>query len=432
MISPLFPTISSSQMRERKAEVTLSICIPTYNRAAMLEYLLPQIKSWGEGWNFSFEVVVSDNHSTDNTADLVERFRAEGLPVHYFKQEENKRLSNRLSAFHRARGEYLICLAGDGHIIPEALADHIRFLQDNPDIRACYTPWEISGSADGKSGELSYQQPDELKIFGPADEADVIGYIVQHQIFPEIMIYRADAVRQLVAEPRFCHRVFTYLAAIAAKGPIAFRRVPYYRSVALTPAPQDGSQADGDDAMVDWDNYRGGLEFMVFSLLRRRNLVPTEEVRTSFRSLIDHFVEQRMRIALRLWLQRKDYVRVYEIICRLSYLDPSVVATFEHMDKLPLLVTAQILARLANGIAEIERLLVAGVDDGQALAQLLRDAGLERRILVIPPPTMPSPKNLRTSIVFIAREELRQSFLEQGYAPGLILSEQDIGSVVLV
>lgn len=432
MTSPLFPTISFSQNREPKAEATLSICIPAGNRADALEYLLSQIRSWGEGWDFSFEVIVSDNHSTDHTADVAERFRAEGLPVHYFKQDEGKHRSNLLSAFHRARGEYLVCLADDGQIRPEALADNIRFLQDNPDICACYTPWEVSRNSDLDSGELSYQQPDDVKIFNPEDDTDLIGYLVQHRIFPEVMIYRADAVRRLVSEPRFCHRVFAYLAAVASKGPVAFRNVPYYRSPALAPFPQHAGQAGDDDAMVDWDNYRGGLEYMVFSLLRRRNLVLAEDVRMSFRALIDHFVGQRMRIALDQWLRRRDYICAYEIICRLSHLDAGILDTFEDMQKLPLLVTAQTLARFANGVAEVERLLVAGVDDGQALAQLLRDTGLERRILVIPPPAMPTAKNLRTSIVFIAHEDMRQSFLEQGYAPGLIISEQDIGAAVLL
>lgn len=428
MISPLFPTISPLQLREREAEVTLSICIPACDRAATLEHLVAQVRNWGVNWDFTFEVVVVVDPAADDVAELLERVRAEGLPIRDFRQEDGRRLSNRLSTLHHARGQYLACLPADSQVIPGALADNIRFLQDNPDIRACCAPWEIVRGPEPDARETSHHQPDETRIFNPGDEADMIGYIVENQIFPEVMILRADAVRQLVLEPRFCHRVFTDLTSVAAKGSVAFRRVPLYRAAA--PVPQDAGQAD-DDA-IDWDKFRGGIEYMVFNLLKRRNIVPGEEARRSFRALIDHYVERRMRIALNLWLQRKDYIRAYEIICRLSHLNPGLVATFEHMERLPLLVMAQTLARFANSVAEVERLLVAGVDDGQALAQLLRDTGLERRILVIPPPAAPSPKNLRTSVVFIAREELRQSFLDQGYAPGLILSEQDIDGIMLV
>lgn len=432
MISPFNPSVLPTFGRESSTEVTLSICVPTYNRAAFLEYLFPQIKAWGEGWDFTYEVVVSDNHSPDNTAEVVERFRAEGLPIQYFKQEENKLLSNLLSAFHRARGKYLIYLADDDLLVPEAVADNIRYMQENPEIRACYTPWEIYDDLNKVSGGLFYAQPDELKVFKPGEEANLIGYIIENHIFPEIAIYRADAARQIVSAPRFCYWAFSYIAGVAARGPIAFRRKPHYRSVTLTPVMPHRNQAGVDDAMTIWDNYRGGIEYMVFSLLRRNNLLIDDEMRRSFRVLIDLFTEERMRVALRLWLQRRDYVRAYEIVCRLSHLDPRRLGSFDFMDKLPRLVMAQTLARFANGVAEIERLLVAGVDDGQALGQLLREAGLERRILVIPPPAAPSAKNLRTSVVFIATEDLRQSFLDQGYAPGLIVSELDIrGSVLL-
>lgn len=432
MIAPFVPETVPAATRESAQDITLSICVPTYNRAPFLEYLLPHLKSWIENWDFSCEVVISDNHSTDHTGEVVERFRAEGMPIAYFRQEENKLLANLVSAFHRARGKYLIYLADDDLLIPEAVADTIHFMQSNPELGACYSPWEFYDDVNKTPRGTFYTQPEELKIFNPGAEADLIGFIIQHEIFPEIAIYRADIARRIVSVPRFCYWAFTYLATISSASPIAFRRAPYYRSVTRTVVERDRNQWGVDDAMTIWDNYRGGIEYMVFNFMRRHNLVPNADLQKSFRGMIDYFVEQRMRVAVRLWLERKDYIRAYELICRLSHLNPKLIDGFEGLSKLPLLVMAQTLARFANGVAELERLLVAGVDDGQALGQLLRDAGLERRILVIPPPASPTAKNLRTSMVFIAREELRQSFLDQGYAPGLILSERDIGSSVLL
>lgn len=432
MIGTFIPEILPSAKQESAQDVTLSICVPTYNRAPFLEYLLPQIKTWGESWDFTFEVVVSDNHSTDNTAEVVERFRAEGLPIRYFLQEENKLLSNLISAFHRACGKYVIYLADDDLILPEALADTIHFLQTNPEVCACYTPWELFDDLNKVPKGTFYTQPDDLKVFKPGDEADLIGYVIEHHIFPEIAVYRADAIRRIVTVPRFCYWAFSYLTTLSALGPVAFRRSVYYRSVTLTPVMPERTQWGLDDAMTIWDNYRGGIEYMMFNLMRRHKVAATDDMRKSLRGLIDYFVEQRMRVAIRLWLLRKDYIRAYELICRLSYLDPSIISSFENLERLPLLVMAQTLARFANGIAEVERLVVAGVEDGQALGKLLRDAGLERRILVIPPPATPSEKNLRTSVVFLANDSLRQGFLDQGYAPGLIVSERDIrGSVLL-
>jgi glycosyltransferase involved in cell wall biosynthesis len=432
MINPFIPEMRPNGRSERAEEVTLSICMPTRNRAQALDYVLPQIRTWSEGWGFPYEIVVSDDSSTDATADVVERFRAQGMPIHYFKQVEAKGPSNPLSALHRARGKYLIALADDALLIPDAVADTIRFMQSNPDICACYAPWEIYDDVGNVNGELSHLQPDELKIFRPGDEADLIGHIVQHHIVPEVAVYRADAVRMIVSTPHLCHWAFSHLTTVSAKGPVAFQRAPCYRAMPRDPGQPGNAQAELAAAVNSWDQYRGGVEYMVFSLLRRRNISATEEMARSFRGLIDHFMEHRMRLALRAAFKAKDYITVYEIICRICHLNPSLTGTFEHSDRLPLMVMAQTLARFANSIAEVERLLVAGVDDGQVLGQLLRDVGLERRILVIPPPANPSAKNLRTSVVFIAREELRQSFLDQGYPPAMIISEGEVGASLLL
>ncbi|MFG1432394.1 glycosyltransferase family 2 protein [Xanthobacter sp. V2C-8] len=432
MINPFIPQTSPVPARASAGAVTLSICVPTRDRAPFLEALLPRIKAWSAGWDFSYEIVICDDCSTDATPDVVERFRAEGLPIRYFRQEADKGIANILGALHRAGGEYVVYLADDDLLVPEALADNIRFMQANPEIRACYTPWSDYDDVREIEGPAAYIQPDEVKVFNPNDETDLIGYIVVHKVFPEIAIYRADALSRVVSTPLFCHWSFAQLATIAASGPVAFRSASYYRSVTFSPVTPNHTRRSTEQALVDWDSYRGGLEYMVFSLLRRRNIVINEDVRLSFRNLIDHFVEQRMRAAMRLWLQRKDYVRAYEILSRVCYFDPGAIATFEHLENLPLLLTAQTLARFANAVPELERLLVAGVEDGQSLGQLLRDAGLDRRILVIPPPANPSPKNLHASLVFIGSEEMRQSFLDQGYAPGLIISERDIGASVLL
>ncbi|GGF49396.1 hypothetical protein GCM10007301_05790 [Azorhizobium oxalatiphilum] len=414
------------------AEIVLSICIPTYNRAHFLEHLFPHLREACATFDFTWEIVVSDNCSPDNTAEVVERFRAEGMPIHYYRQNENKPASNILSVYHRARGKYVVYVADDDLIIPEALADNVRFMMANPELRACYTPWEVWDDLNKVSGGMFYQQSEKEMIFAPGQELDLFGALVKDHIFPEIVIYRADAARSIVTAPRFCYWAFSYLTGVIADGPVALRDVPFYRSVTLTPIVSNRGQAGIDGAMSDWDSYRGGLEYMIFGFLRRNKLVPGADFRTMVRDLADHFVSIRLKVALRLWLARKDYSRAYEIVVRLQHLDPSAFADLQIPENLALLVMAQTVARLANGVAEVERVVVAGVEDGQALGGLFRDAGLERRILVVPPPKAPTEKNLRTSLVFIADESLRQQFVEQGYEPNLIMSEREFGASVLL
>ena len=49
----------------------LSICIPTYNRLPFLKELLPAILGQVDSGRAEVEVVVSDNASTDDTADYL-------------------------------------------------------------------------------------------------------------------------------------------------------------------------------------------------------------------------------------------------------------------------------------------------------------------------------------------------------------------------
>ncbi|MEP9365965.1 glycosyltransferase family 2 protein [Xanthobacter sp. VNH20] len=404
---------------------TLSLCIPTYNRAPFLDYLLRSLAREC-AFGFSFEIVVSDNASSDETAEVVARHQEAGLALSYFRQEENKGgLPNLLTAFRRARGRYVMYLADDDLIDVEALGETIAYLLANPDIRACYTPWELYDDVTKQPGRLFFDLPEDFVIH-PGQELDLLGHIIDNHIFPETVIYRADAVRDISSEARFCYWAFSYLAHVVQHGPVAFRRKHYYRSVTASPVAPQRTQAGHEQAMTDWDIYRGGLEYLVYVLLRRSGATLTLENKRAFRDMIDIFIETRMRVALRLWLGRGDFLRAYELICRIHYLDPSQVASVDQVEKLPLLILAQTLARLANGIAGLDRIQLEGVEDGQSVGSLLREMGLERRILVSPAMPNLSEKAKQSSLVFLRNEAARQGFLDEGYMPGLIVSEREL------
>ena len=66
--------------------MTLSICIPTYNRAKHINNCLNSILL--NELNNDFEIIISDNGSTDNTESIVHEY-IDKLPIKYFKNEEN-------------------------------------------------------------------------------------------------------------------------------------------------------------------------------------------------------------------------------------------------------------------------------------------------------------------------------------------------------
>lgn len=81
----------------------LSICIPTYNRAEVLENTLNSLFSNPEFDEDKVEVIVSDNCSTDNTAEVVAKYSL----VRFYTNHENVRDRNFSIALEYATGSYI-------------------------------------------------------------------------------------------------------------------------------------------------------------------------------------------------------------------------------------------------------------------------------------------------------------------------------------
>ena len=84
----------------------ISICIPTYNRADVLEKTLKQLVN-DKGFDEEIEIVISDNASTDNTKQICESFVSIYPNVKYFQNTENIKDQNFPLSLDRATGRYL-------------------------------------------------------------------------------------------------------------------------------------------------------------------------------------------------------------------------------------------------------------------------------------------------------------------------------------
>lgn len=407
------------------SEITLSICIPTYNRADFLDYLLGQtVATWNFG--FPYEIVVTDNASTDDTEAVVRRHADRSLPIRYYRQTENKGGGpNLLTAFHRARGQYVLYLADDDLLIPEGVEAALAVLRHNPGLRALYAPWQLYDDIDKVSMGDFYAIPGDV-VFGPGQEDELFNLITRRYIFPEIVIYRADAVRRILTWPRFCFWAFALLADTIAQGPVTFVQRPYYRSVIRSPVRPSREQSGVEEAMTGWDLYRGGLEYFLYAMLKNRGTTLTAENRRAANAMIDAFVIERMRVALRLWIARGDYLAAYDLACRLSLRDPALVRDVPGIDRLPLMLVMQKLARFANAIGGVDRLELVGVEQAAEVMALLRQAGLETRIALNAGSAPPVDAPRETTIVYLAQEAGRGACGSLGYVPNLVVSEAEL------
>lgn len=81
----------------------LSICIPTYNRAEVLDQTLNSLFLNPEFDKNKIEVIVSDNCSTDNTAEIVGKYPL----ARYYRNSENIRDNNFSVVLGYATGSYI-------------------------------------------------------------------------------------------------------------------------------------------------------------------------------------------------------------------------------------------------------------------------------------------------------------------------------------
>jgi glycosyltransferase involved in cell wall biosynthesis len=106
----------------------VTVLIPTYNRAQWLggaiESALAQ--SWGD-----FQIVVSDNASTDATADVVAGY--DDPRIRYVKLDSNLDLNTHYNlCFERCTTEFLCTLPDDDRFEPDFLARTVEVLDANP------------------------------------------------------------------------------------------------------------------------------------------------------------------------------------------------------------------------------------------------------------------------------------------------------------
>ena len=113
----------------------LSICIPTYNRAELLRSALYSIVRQAATLGDLVEVVVSDNASTDHTADVVAWAQTLG-PVRYHRNAENIGAGRNFLqlAQHLAQGEYCWLLGDDDLLREGAVAEVVSALREHPEI----------------------------------------------------------------------------------------------------------------------------------------------------------------------------------------------------------------------------------------------------------------------------------------------------------
>ena len=109
----------------------VSVLIPTYNYA---HYLDETIQSVLEQSFQDFELVIVDNHSTDNTEEVVKKYFGDKR-ISYYRNPRNLGLvGNWNQCLLYAKGDYIKLLCADDKIHPEMLRKYVSVMEQYPNV----------------------------------------------------------------------------------------------------------------------------------------------------------------------------------------------------------------------------------------------------------------------------------------------------------
>ena len=112
--------------------IKISILIPTYNRSSYLKKCLESIISQNHD---DIEIIISDNNSPDNTAEIVNQFNDKRIK--YYKNENNiGSNANFYKLIELATGEFIFFLTDDDYLLPGSIEEIKDFILNNNHLDA--------------------------------------------------------------------------------------------------------------------------------------------------------------------------------------------------------------------------------------------------------------------------------------------------------
>lgn len=113
----------------------ISIILPTYNGAS--KYLRQSIESCLNQTYQNIELVIVDDCSKDNTAEVIQSFT--DPRIKYIRNKTNQRLPRSLNiGFAAATGEFMTWTSDDNEFLPNAIEEMYVYLKNNPGIGFVY------------------------------------------------------------------------------------------------------------------------------------------------------------------------------------------------------------------------------------------------------------------------------------------------------
>jgi glycosyltransferase involved in cell wall biosynthesis len=234
--------------------LSLSICIPTFNRAALLRETLLRLEQIAGCFR---EIVIADNASADATAAVVAELRPRFAALTYFRHAENcGMMPNFHAALSLGTSDLLLALGDDDAVLPERIADAVALLEADADCVAVFGGYERS--LDGLASAFFTAVPQQTGRFTAAD-VNMFTQIANTLTFP--------LVRRTIFQRHCFYDDGTFgmlrvIAQLVRHGAVRVVDYPLYRHRDAAPGNHEARMSEPwylEFLRADWEAFMGML-----------------------------------------------------------------------------------------------------------------------------------------------------------------------------
>jgi len=219
----------------------VSIGLPVYNGEQFLRESIDSILAQSYT---DFELVISDNASTDATAEICQNYVKSDPRVKYFRNPENiGGFRNHNRVVELSSGEFFMWASHDDRRAPDFVTKCLAILDSHPEVVLCYT--KITNiDEDDRTLDSSAVALDAAAARADVRFRELIG--MEHHIEPIFGLMRLQQMRQTKLQGQFPDSDRVFLAELSLYGPfylipehLYFRRDHPHGSIRLYPSRQE-------------------------------------------------------------------------------------------------------------------------------------------------------------------------------------------------
>lgn len=171
----------------------LSICIPTYNRADLLDRCLTNIRKVlaSNEASFDFEICISDNASTDHTSQIIDKHKRENDRIVSFRHEGNLGFATNFKTVLQLATHDWVVVIGDDDVVTSEFEKTIYMAMKTN------SPLVVFSSEYGENKKQSNCHSDlRVRLSKPSDVLRTIGMF--HMSFIGNLMFRRSMVQKYI------------------------------------------------------------------------------------------------------------------------------------------------------------------------------------------------------------------------------------------